>query len=103
MVWSALGHDGKEGIEVTHEDNEWGIELSTDDTGGGTDAGVSPSGVVVEVGQPKASNTTTETLNDGIEYKFEQTHESVDESELVKTPDNSLDDLAAQLKAMQGS
>jgi len=27
QVWGGMGHDGTTPVEVTHEDNEWGIEV----------------------------------------------------------------------------
>jgi ubiquitin-like modifier-activating enzyme 5 len=92
MEWKGLGHDGKEGGIVEHEENDWGIELGgldSDEDDGTEQAAAAP---------------TAPGLASGIEYKFEKDakYDAALAKDVVKVEEGSdLDDMAKMLAAMQ--
>lgn len=94
MVWNALGHDGEVNFDVTHEDNEWGIEL-----GEPVELEVSSGAAVA------AAAVTTTALASGLSFAYDQqeskeaTVASTEESVAVDG-DVSLEDLMGQLQSL---
>jgi len=85
MPWKAEEAAAAALVEVVHEANDWGITCDADDTPAEENA-----------------NATT-TIGEGISIAYERSHElqeTVAEEDLVQ-PDGDLDDLRAQLAAMQ--
>lgn len=83
QIWKGKGHDGVEGKEVTHEDNEWNI-------------------CVCEEGD-EAGNNVVETNVNGIEYEYApSTKITDDEIPSIQVNDSSVEDLMAQLNALNG-
>uniref|UniRef100_K3WL61 Ubiquitin-like modifier-activating enzyme 5 n=1 Tax=Globisporangium ultimum (strain ATCC 200006 / CBS 805.95 / DAOM BR144) TaxID=431595 RepID=K3WL61_GLOUD len=95
MVWTALGHDGEANVAVSHDDNEWGIEL-----GEPSDGITAPSGFDGEVA---TAATTTTTLASGLSFAYQQTSTttSVETGEAsIADVEVSLEDLMGQLKSL---
>lgn len=91
MVWSALGHDGEAGLEVAHDDNEWGIELEVGDVDTASASSVSTA-------------TTTTTLASGLSFAYdsrEAAKEQVKEEDSVDSVELSLEELMGQLKSLK--
>lgn len=91
MVWQALGHDGSLNLTVEHSDNEWGIELSSDDN--------------ETASETVAVAKTTTQLASGLQFAYETdsvaTSAEVTTSEATTaTEEVSLEELMGQLKSL---
>ncbi|RLN82281.1 hypothetical protein BBJ28_00016823, partial [Nothophytophthora sp. Chile5] len=96
MVWTALGHDGKENVAVEHDENEWGIELE----GGDEDGAAASKDADASVATP-----ATTKLASGLSFAYDQPSVSAssateDQSASVMDVDVSLEDLMGQLQSL---